>query len=104
MSQVPESNYRKPQRLVFSDDESKLPQLPILLDAYAIIDKGVSEAIKRFTDDAFDKILPFYDVKHKADRRKAIKQGSLHAAAKVMRDCHWQNLPAKMQDFDEKYG
>ena len=212
MSEVTESDYRKPQRLCFPDDEVKYPWLVRLLDAYAIIDQGVSEAIereqkqgrelacakgccsccsshqdipvyplelmgmswyaieklrpplreklkqqlqdsdkleccpflieaacsihamrpiacrqfnvldkacaegedayhtrrsdvitpiKRFADEAFDVMLPFYGIKHKAERRKAIKQGTLHALVKVMRECNWQNLPEKMTTFEK---
>jgi Fe-S-cluster containining protein len=33
-------------RLYFPDDEKKFPWLPLLLDAYAVIDDGISTAIK----------------------------------------------------------
>lgn len=213
MSQILECDYSKPQRLVFADDEARFPWLSVLLDAYAIIDKGVSAAIKseqlngrelacargcsscctthadipvyplelmgiswyvieklepplreqlkhqlenidqvpgcpflidgacsihplrpiacrqfnvldkacaigedafhtrkkdvmmpikRFTDEAFDVMLPFYGVKKKGERRKAIKQGILHSQAKVMRECNWNTLPEKMTAFDNK--
>jgi len=213
MNQIPECNYRKPQRIQFVDDEAKFPWLPVLLDAYEVIDKGVSAAIEReqkdgrelacakgcsscctthqdipvyplelmgmswyiieklqspmreqlrsqleniqnidtcpfllegscsihpmrpiacrqfnvldkscakgedayhtrrkdvmkpierFTDEAFDIMLPFYGVKKKAERRKAIKKGALHSVAKVMRDCNWDTLPEKMNQFDNK--
>ena len=213
MNQMPESDYRKPQRLSFADDEARFPWLPILLDAYSIIDQGISKAItreqkqgrelacakgccscctthqdipvyplelmgmswyvieklqsplreqlkqqlenidkvntcpflldgscsihpvrpiacrqfnvldkpcaenedafhtrkedvmipiQRFTDDAFDTMLPFYGIKRKGERKKAIKQGALHSVAKVMRDCNWQTLPGKMTAFDNQ--
>ncbi len=205
-----ECDYRKPQRLSYTDDEKRLPWLSILLDAYTTIDKGVSAAIEReqkrgrelacakgcssccashqdipvyplelmgmswyvieklqsplreqlkqqlmnideiqtcpflldgacsihplrpaacrqfnvldtpcavgedayhtrrqdvmmpiqhYIDNAFDTMLPFYGIKKKAERRKAIKQGKLHALAQVMRDCNWQSLPLKMDKF-----
>lgn len=210
MSQTPECDYTKPQRLSFPSDENRFPWLSILLDAYNIIDQGVSSAIGReqkqgrelacakgcsscctthqdipvyplelmgmswyiieklqsplreqlkqqllnienvntcpfllegfcgihpvrpiacrqfnvldkacadgedafhtrkkdvmmpiehFTNKAFDTMLPFYGIKRKAERRKAIKQGALHSVAKVMRDCNWQTLPEKMDAF-----
>lgn len=210
MSQTPECDYTKPQRLSFTSDEAQFPWLSILLDAYNIIDQGVSSAIgreqkqgrelacakgcsscctthqdipvyplelmgmswyiieklqsplreqlkqqlqnienintcpflldgscgihpmrpiacrqfnvldkacadgedafhtrkndvmlpiERFTNQAFDTMLPFYGIKRKAERRKAIKQGALHSLAKVMRDCNWQTLPEKMDAF-----
>ena len=212
MTQIPETDYRKPQRLNFKDDETRFSWLPILLDAYTIIDQGVSTAInreqkngrelacakgccscctthqdipvyplelmgmswyvieklqapfreqlkqqlnnidkidtcpfllegscsihpmrpiacrqfnvldkpcadgedafhtrnndvmipiQRFTDNAFDTMLPFYGIKKKGERKKAIKQGALHSMARVMRDCNWQTLPEKMTAFDK---
>ena len=38
MSEVTESDYRKPQSLMFPDDETKSLWLTRLLDAYVIID------------------------------------------------------------------
>jgi Fe-S-cluster containining protein len=37
--------HRKASRLSFPDDEKRRPWLPILLDAFAIIDNGISRAI-----------------------------------------------------------
>lgn len=47
--QVPQKsdNPETPARLHFPEDEAKLPWLPMLLDAYAVIDKGVALAIGR---------------------------------------------------------
>lgn len=71
-------------------------------DAYHSRRQDVMTPIKKFTEQAFDTMLPFYGIKHKAERRKAIKQGALHALARAMKDCQWQNLPEKMQAFDKK--
>lgn len=71
-------------------------------DAYHTRRADVITPIKRFTDEAFDVMLPFYGIKHKTERRKAIKQGTLHALAKVMRECHWETLPEKMTTFENK--
>ena len=47
MSDIAECNYRIPERLIFPDDEKKFSWLSTLLDAYSIIDEGVSAAISR---------------------------------------------------------
>lgn len=212
MSEITESDYRKPKRLTFTDDEKRLPWLTTLLDAFSIIDKGVNAAIERehkkgrelacakgcsscctthqdipvyplelmgmswyvieklqsplreqlkiqltninnihtcpflldgscsihpmrpaacrqfnvldkpcsdgedayhtrkqdvmmpiqhYIDNAFDTMLPFYGIKKKGERKKAIKQGALHSIAKAMRECNWQTLPEKMDNFDK---
>ena len=213
MSQLPDNDYQNPQRITFPEDEAQFPWLSMLLDAYSIIDQGVSAAIRReqkigrelacakgccsccsthqdipvyplelmgmswyvieklqsplreklkaqldnaeslqtcpflingscsihpvrpiacrqfnvldkacvegedayhsrksdvmlpiqhYTDEAFDVMLPFYGIKRKGERKKAIKQGVLHSVAKVMRDCNWQSMPEKMSAFDSK--
>lgn len=71
-------------------------------DAYHTRREDVMTPIRRYMDEAFDIMLPFYGIKHKAERRKAIKQGTLHALARVMRECHWHTLPEKMMAFDNK--
>lgn len=48
-------------RLHFPEDEARLPWLPMLLDAYAVIDKGVSLAVNR--------------EKRKGNRRLACSEG-----------------------------
>lgn len=212
MSEITESDYRKPKRLTFTDDEKRFAWLTTLLDAYSIIDEGVSAAISRehkqgrelacakgcsscctthqdipvyplelmgmswyvieklqsplreqlnnqlnnienintcpflldgacsihpmrpaacrqfnvldtpcaagedayhtrkqdvmipiqhYIDNAFDTMLPFYGIKKKGERKKAIKQGALHSVAKAMRDCNWQTLPEKMDKFNK---
>jgi len=55
--------------------------------------------IQHYIDKAFDIMLPFYGIKKKAERRKAIKQGALHSTAKAMKECNWQTLPEKMDKF-----
>lgn len=47
MSEITKCNYRKPKRLTFTDDEKRFKWLTTLLDAYSIIDEGVSAAISR---------------------------------------------------------
>ena len=92
------------------------PMRPIACRQFNVLDKACADGedafhtrkgdvmipIKRFTDDAFDTMLPFYGIKRKGERRKAIKQGALHALAKVMRDCNWHSLVDKMIAFDSK--
>jgi len=68
-------------------------------DAYHSRKQDVMMPVQHYIDNAFDTMLPFYGIKKKAERRKAIKQGKLHALAKVMRECHWQSLPEKMDRF-----
>lgn len=70
-------------------------------DAYHTRKHDVMKPIQRFMDDAFDSMLPFYGIKKKAERQKAIKQGALHSLAKAMRECNWESMPARMDAFDK---
>ncbi len=69
-------------------------------DAFYSRKQDVMIPIQHYIDNAFDIMLPFYGIKKKAERRKAIKQGTLHSVAKSMKACNWQTLPKKMNNFD----
>ena len=213
MKAIPDCDYRRPRRLRFRDDEARMPWLSLLLDAYRVIDTGVSDAIareqslgrelacskgcssccathtdipvyplelmgmtwylvervegelrerlkdrlqrsetldacpflvdgvcgihpmrpiacrqfnvldrpcaegedayhtrrqdvmrpiRRYMDMAFDIMLPFYGVNDPDQRREAIEQGRLHAMARPIRACQWQNIPRRMDEWDEQ--
>jgi len=69
-------------------------------DAFHTRKHDVMMPIQHYIDNAFDTMLPFYGIKKKAERRKAIKQGALHSVAKAMKECHWETLPEKMDKFN----
>ena len=71
-------------------------------DAYYTRREDVLTPLKKYSDEAFDVMLPFYGVKNKAERRKMIKTGGMHQMAKVMRDLNWSSLPEKMTAFDKR--
>lgn len=71
-------------------------------DAYYTRREDVLTPIKKYTDDAFNVMLPFYGVKNKAERRKMIKTGGMHQMAKVMRELNWSTLADKMDAFDKQ--
>lgn len=70
-------------------------------DAYYTRRADVLTPIKKYNDDAFNIMLPFYGVKNKAERRKMIKTGGMHQLAKVMRELNWSTLADKMDAFDK---
>ena len=53
-------------------------------DAYYTRRSDVMTPIKRYTDDAFYTVLPFYGITQKAQRRKAATTGHLHQLAQVL--------------------
>ncbi len=70
-------------------------------DAYYTRREDVLTPIKKYQDDAFNIMLPFYGVKNKAERRKMIKSGAVHQMAKVMLDLNWSTLADKMDSFEK---
>ncbi|MCP4749914.1 MAG: YkgJ family cysteine cluster protein [Proteobacteria bacterium] len=71
-------------------------------DAYYTRKSDVMVPIKKYTDDAFFTMLPFYGITKRAERRKTIKAGNIHKTAKVMRSCNWNTLADKMTEYEKK--
>jgi len=65
-------------------------------DAYHSRRRDVMTPIRRFSDAAFDQLLPFYGVKSKPERRAAIRSGRVHALARSLRGVDWSRLAARM--------
>lgn len=65
-------------------------------DAYHTRRQDVMVPIPRFADAAFDRLLPFYGVKTKRERREAIRSGRVHALAQSLRDIDWAGLAARL--------
>jgi len=69
-------------------------------DAFHTRRQDVLNPIKRFSDAAFDKTLPFYGINNKAKRKKVIKEGSIHKTVRTLQSCNWQSLVQKMEEFE----
>ncbi|WP_455209472.1 hypothetical protein [Kaarinaea lacus] len=61
-------------------------------DAYHTRLHDVLNPIKKYTDAAFDNTLPFYGVKNGAERKKTIKEGSIHRTVRTLQSCNWGSL------------
>ena len=71
-------------------------------DAWYTRRKDVLTPLKEYTDRAFDVTLPFYGIEKKSDRRKAIRDGTIHGIARVLKDCNWASLAEKMSHHDSR--
>jgi Fe-S-cluster containining protein len=69
-------------------------------DAYYTRRADVLTPIKRFSDDAFYMMMPFYGVQKNSERRRAVKEGRLHVLARVLRELNWASVADKMDEFD----
>jgi len=52
--------------------------------------------LRRYADDAYDLMLPFYGVKDRKERRAAVKSGRIHALARVLQGFDWTRLAQRM--------
>lgn len=69
-------------------------------DAFHTRRQDVLTPLRRFTDAAFDRVLPFYGVQSKPERRAALKDGRVHALAKVLQAFDWSRLAARLADSE----
>jgi len=69
-------------------------------DAFYTRRNDVLTPFGKYTDAAFDVMLPFYGVEKKAERKKAIKEGAMHQVARIMNSLNWASLAEKMDAFD----
>ncbi len=72
-------------------------------DAFHSRRGDVLTPIRRFADEAFDRMLPFYGVSGRNERRNAIKTGRLHALAKVLQSLDWGKLAGRMAAADARH-
>ena len=70
-------------------------------DAWHTRREDVMTPIKKYTDEAFFTMLPFYGVKKSAERRRVIKDGAQHQLAKVLQDFDWSSLADKMEAWEQ---
>jgi hypothetical protein len=71
-------------------------------DAFHTRRGDVMTPIRRFADDAFDRLLPHYGIKKKAERRTAIRDGRIHALARDMLTIDWSRLGQRMTGADRE--
>ena len=71
-------------------------------DAWHTRRQDVMNPLKKYTDQAFDVMLPFYGIEKKSERCKAIREGTIHGIARVLKDCNWTSLAEKMEHYESR--
>lgn len=71
-------------------------------DAYHTRRQDVLTPLRRYQNDALFLMLPFHGVKAKGERRRAIKDGSVHLIARVLKSLDWPRLAERMAAFDAR--
>ncbi len=69
-------------------------------DPYYTRRGDVLTPIKKYVDEAFYVMLPFYGAKSKAERRRILREGAHHTWAKVLNEWSWASLLQRMQQVD----
>lgn len=72
-------------------------------DAFHTRREDVMTPIKKFGDDAFFAMLPFYGVTKSAERRRIIKEGAQHGLARVLQEFDWASLADKMDAWERAH-
>ncbi|MBI5057558.1 MAG: YkgJ family cysteine cluster protein [Nitrospirae bacterium] len=62
--------------------------------------EDVLDPVKKYVDQAFFIMLPFYGVEKESERIKVIETGAFHKMVKELHACNWKSLAEKMQHFD----
>lgn len=62
--------------------------------------EDVMNPVKKYVDQAFFIMLPFYGVEKEAERIKVIESGSFHKLVKELHACNWKTLAKTMREFD----
>jgi len=62
--------------------------------------EDVLDPVKKYVDQAFFIMLPFYGVEKESERIKIVKTGAFHKMAKELHAFNWKSLAGKMHDFD----
>lgn len=72
-------------------------------DAYYTRRSDVVTPIRRFTDAAIARALPFYGVKDPHQQRKVLRSGQIHALAKVLQELDWGKLAMRLAETDQAH-
>ena len=65
-------------------------------DAFHTRRGDVLTPLRRYADEAYDLMLPFYGIKDRKERRAAVKSGRIHALARVLQGLDWTKLAQRM--------
>jgi Fe-S-cluster containining protein len=71
-------------------------------DPYYSRRKDVMEPVKKYVDQAFFVMLPFYGIDKESERIKIIETGAFHKMVRELHACNWKELAERMERLDRK--
>jgi len=73
-------------------------------DAYHTRRQDVLTPIRSYKENALQITVPFYGKVTKSEQKQLVQSGKLDRLARAMRDCQWQALADKMDQYDRRKG
>lgn len=73
-------------------------------DPYYSRRQDVMDPVKKYVDQAFIIMLPFYGVEKESERIRIVETGSMHKMVRELHACRWNELAKKMQRLDNSTG
>jgi len=71
-------------------------------DPYYSRRDDVLQPVKKYVDQAFFIMFPFYGIEKESERVKAVENGTMHKMVRAIQECNWKSLADKMNKFDRK--
>ncbi len=69
-------------------------------DPFYTRNNDVLPPVKKYVDQAFFIMLPFYGVDKESEKIKAVESGELNKMVKVLQECNWKMLAERMDKAD----
>jgi Fe-S-cluster containining protein len=69
-------------------------------DPYYSRREDVLPPVKKYVDQAFFIMFPFYGVEKESERKKLVEEGAMHRTVRVLQECRWATLADRMDLFD----
>ncbi len=66
--------------------------------------EDVLDPVKKYVDQAFFIMLPFYGVEKESERIRIVETGEFHKMAKELQAFNWKSVAEKMNKFDKLNG
>ncbi len=71
-------------------------------DPYHTRREDVMDPVKKYVDQAFYIMLPFYGIEKESERIRIVETGGFHKMVRELHSCNWKELAEKMERFDKE--
>ncbi len=71
-------------------------------DPYYTRRRDVMDPVKKYVDQAFFLMLPFYGIEKQSERIRIVETGAFHKMVKELHSCDWRLLAVDMEIFERR--